>query len=208
MNNLSDNKQKKLFTIGHSNQSLDDFIRLLKDNEIQVLVDVRSSPRSKFANQFDSGPLKKAITEKGMKYLYFGRELGGRPSDPAFYDQEGFVLYNLVAQSPAFIKNINRLVSGVEKKHKIALMCSEEDPEDCHRHLLIGRVLTKYGITEMHIRGSGQIQTEDELSGVSSRENNGYQLSMLDEQKEENWRSAKSIRSVSQNEEPRNSSRH
>ncbi len=207
MNNFPDNKQGTLFTIGHSNQSLDNFIKLLKDNEVQVLVDVRSYPRSKFASQFDSVPLKKAIAAKGIEYLYLGRELGGKPNNSTFYDEEGHVLYNLVAQSPSFLKSIKRLVSGIDKKRTISLMCSEEDPEHCHRRLLIGRALAQYGIVELHIRGNGQIQTEDELSRVRSRQNNGEQLSMFTERKEENWRSAKSIRSVLQNGEPKNSSK-
>lgn len=207
MNNPPNNEQETLFTIGHSNQSLDDFIKLLKDNKVQVLVDVRSYPRSKFASQFDSALLKRAVTGRGIRYMYFGRELGGKPKDPTFYDEEGHVLYNLVAQSPAFLKSIKRLVSGVEKRHTIALMCSEEDPEYCHRRLLIGRVLAQYGIAELHIRGNGQIQTEDELFRVSSEKNNGQQLSMFAERKEENWRSAKSIRSALQNGEPKNSSK-
>lgn len=207
MNNSSDNERGTLLTIGHSNHSLNDFIKLLIDNKVQVLVDVRSHPRSKFASQFDSALLERAVTGKGIKYMYFGRELGGRPHDPTFYDQEGYILYNLVAQSPAFLKNIKRLVSGVGKKRRIALMCSEEDPEYCHRRLLIGRVLAQYGIVELHIRGNGQIQTEDELSRISSGKTNGDQLSMFAERKEENWRSAKSIRSVSQNGEPKNSSK-
>lgn len=207
MNNSPDNERGKLFTIGHSNHSLDDLVKLLIDNNVQVLVDVRSYPYSKFASQFDSPLLKRAVTGKGIKYMYFGRELGGRPHDPTFYDQEGYVLYNLVAQSPAFLKNIKRLVSGVEKKHRITLMCSEEDPKYCHRRLLIGRALAQYGIAELHIRGNGQIQTEDELSGLSSEKSNGQQLSMFAERKEENWRSAKSIRSALQNGEQKNSSK-
>jgi uncharacterized protein (DUF488 family) len=206
VNTSPDNEHGKLFTIGHSNHSLDDLIKLLTDNNIQVLVDVRSHPYSKFARQFDSPLLKKAAIGKGIKYMYFGRELGGRPNDPTFYDQEGYVLYNLVAQTPAFLKNIKRLVSGVEKKHRIALMCSEEDPKYCHRRLLIGRALARYGIAELHIRGNGQIQTEYELSGLGSGMN-GHQLSMFAELKEDDWRSAKSIRSASQNEEQRNSSK-
>lgn len=206
MNNSPDNEHGKLFTIGHSNHSLDDLIKLLIYNNVQVLVDVRSHPYSKFASQFDSPLLKRAVIGKGIKYMYFGRELGGRPHDPTFYDQEGYVIYNLVAKSPAFLKNIKRLVSGVEKKHRIAIMCSEEDPKYCHRRLLIGRALAQYGIAELHIRGNGQIQTEDELSGLGS-EKNGQQLSMFDERKEDNWRSAKSIRLALQNGEQKNSSK-
>lgn len=205
MSNSVGSKRRALFTIGHSNHSLDRFIKLLLDKRVQVLVDVRSYPYSKIASQFDSACLRRAVTEKGIKYLYFGRELGGKPHDPAFYDQEGYALYNLIAQSPSFIKTIKRLVSGVVKNHRIAIMCSEEDPRYCHRRLLIGRALAQHGIDELHIRASGYVQTEDELSKTRLHKDDGQQLSMFIERKEENWRSAKSIRSASRNGVPKNS---
>jgi uncharacterized protein (DUF488 family) len=207
MENTSDLTNRTIFTIGHSNQSLDDFIKLLIDNNIEVLVDVRSYPRSKFSPQFDSEVIEKAVSEKGIKYLYFGKELGGRPMNPSYYDQEGHVLYKLIAESDAFQKYIQRLITGVEKNHKIALMCSEEDPKYCHRSMLIGRVLNQHGVKVLHIRSNGRVQDKQEISGKSRVEDEGYQLALIAKQEDDNWRSAKSIRSVSQNEKPRNSLR-
>ena len=119
-----------VFTIGHSNQNIEIFIKLLKDNGIQVLADIRSIPRSKYAVQFDSDSLKKSVTSADIKYLYLGQEIGGRPNEPTFYDAEGYVLYDLVAKSPPFLKTIKRLIEGA-KKYKVAIMCSEEDPSEC-----------------------------------------------------------------------------
>lgn len=92
-----------------------------------------------------------------------GRELGGRPQDSEFYDAEGFVLYSQIAESPLFLEGIDRLMKGI-KTYRVAVMCGEENPANCHRRLLVGRVLAKRGVSVRHIRGDGTIQDEDELA--------------------------------------------
>ncbi len=197
---------KTIYTIGHSNQSLDSFLKLLLDNGIQVLVDVRSIPRSKYASQFDSARLKEAITKAGLSYLYFGKEIGGKPSNPAFYDTEGYVLYDRIAQSPDFIKTIDRLIEGIAK-YKVAIMCSEEDPTECHRRLLIGKVLSNLGIEGLHIRADGRIQSEQELSSKTTYSQNQLSLGLFVREKEEPWKSAKPIQLDSPNGPQKDSSK-
>jgi len=162
MDKPENQERKTIYTIGHSNQSLENFLKLLLANGIQVLVDVRSIPRSKYASQFDSPVLKPAIVKAGLKYLYFGQEIGGKPQNRAFYDTDGYVLYEIIAQSPAFLKTIDRLIEGVSK-YRVAIMCSEEDPTECHRRLLIGRVLGNRGVEQLHLRADGRVQTETDL---------------------------------------------
>jgi uncharacterized protein (DUF488 family) len=195
---------KTVYTIGHSNRSTESFLKLLSDIGIQVLVDVRSIPRSKVASQFDSALLKVALAKNGIKYLYFGREIGGRPSNPALYDAEGHALYNLIAQSPIFLTAIERLIKGLEK-YRVVIMCSEEDPTECHRRLLIGRVLSEKGVQELHIRADGRVQTEGELSNNPDYNQNKAQLGLLVFEKEEKWRSVKPIRLDLQNEQQKDS---
>jgi len=130
--NLSDNhnniaERRTLFTIGHSKLDLNLFAKLLKDNAIEVLVDVRSNPYSRFASQFNKDNIQKAIEGNGLKYLFLGKELGGRPKEKEFYDYEGFVLYSKIAESPRFTEGIERLIKGI-KKYRVAIICSEENP--------------------------------------------------------------------------------
>ncbi|HDL89516.1 MAG TPA: DUF488 domain-containing protein, partial [Thermodesulforhabdus norvegica] len=93
-----DKKQDKrgivIFTIGHSNNELQKLIDLMKSNDIELLIDIRFNPYSRFAPQFNKDDFKKAIQAAGIKYLFLGKELGGKPEDPEFYDPEGFVLYS------------------------------------------------------------------------------------------------------------------
>jgi uncharacterized protein (DUF488 family) len=152
-----------IFSIGHSNQSIEAFLALLRQYQIQVLVDVRSSPYSRYVPQFNSVPLAVAVRQVGIRYMFMGKELGGRPDGGEFYDTDGHVLYNRVAEASFFLDGINRLKKG-GRTYRVAIMCSEEDPTVCHRHLLIGRVLAKQGVDLRHIRGDGHMQTAEDLS--------------------------------------------
>jgi len=192
-----------IFSIGHSNQSLETFFALLRQHEIQVLVDVRSSPYSKYVPHFNSNALVAAAEQTDITYMFMGQELGGRPDGNEFYDISGRVLYKRVAESAHFLRGIQRL-KEVGCISRSVLMCSEEDPATCHRHLLIGHVLIKQGVDLLHIRSEGHIQNEKEL--ISREEKPFYAQSLWGEQlsdkEEDTW---KSIRRVSRKKELPNS---
>jgi len=154
--------ETRIMSIGHSNHTLDVFIALLTQHRVGVLVDVRSRPHAKYATHFDQQSLREAVVAASVKYLYMGRELGGQPDDASFYDADGHVIYTRLAESPRFIEGIERLARGA-REHRVAIMCSEEDPASCHRRLLIGHALAARGIALDHIRGDGRLQTEAEL---------------------------------------------
>jgi uncharacterized protein (DUF488 family) len=137
-----------------------------------VLVDTRSSPFSKYSPHFNQELLASALRAAHTKYLFFGNELGGKPKQPSFYDEDGYVLYWKIAETPAFEQAIQRLRKGTAQ-YRVALLCSEENPTGCHRRLLIGRVLRTLGVTIFHIRANGRLQTEDELdlaNGTASQQ--------------------------------------
>ncbi|MGH3088340.1 MAG: DUF488 family protein [Rubrobacteraceae bacterium] len=188
----------EVFTIGHSNHSLEEFLGLLKEHGIEALVDVRSHPRSRYAPHFNKDVLKKAVDDRSVKYLFLGRELGGRPEGDEFYDEDGRVDYGRVAQSETFKEGVRRVKDGAGR-FRVALMCSEEDPTGCHRELLVGRVLREEGVDVRHIRGEGNIQSEEDLEED--------QLALFEEPRErEEWKSVKPIRSASPGRPPRSSS--
>lgn len=149
----------QIFTIGHSNHDPDHFRRLLSEHRIEVLVDVRSWPHSRFVEWADAAVLPELIGEADVKYLFLGRELGGRPEGDDFYDPDGHVLYGKVAEQDWFKQAIRRLERGAEE-YRVAIMCSEENPSHCHRRLLVSKVLLEHGMTVAHIRKSGQIEIE------------------------------------------------
>jgi uncharacterized protein (DUF488 family) len=180
---------QQLFSIGHSNHPLEKLLALLGRYQIDVVVDARSHPRSRAAPQFDSRSLKTALRNAGIKYLYLGKELGGRPAGSEFYDSEGHVLYGRVAASPTFQSGLERLQRGA-RHYRVAVLCSEENPEHCHRRLLIGRVLATHGFSVQHIRGDGRLQTEADLASAEPAQG---QNSLFPADQESAWKSTRSV---------------
>ncbi len=158
----------KLFTIGHSNNSIERFVRLLEDNGIMTLVDVRTAPYSRHNPQFNKENLQNTLSQHNIEYAYAGKYLGGRPSDPTCYKSrvlpaEGVdylheVDYPEVMKRPWFERAIKRLLE-LANEQTTAIMCSEENPAECHRHHLIAQYLiTNYPEIEVqHIRGDGVV---------------------------------------------------
>lgn len=153
-----------VFTVGHSNHSLERFLGLLRKHGIDLLVDVRSHPRSRFSPHFGRARLENDLREAGIRYLFLGKELGGRPADARFRDAEGRVLYDRLAAAPFFLSGIRRLEEEAARR-RTAILCSEEDPAVCHRRILVGRALTRDGLRVVHIRKDGRAQAEEELPG-------------------------------------------
>lgn len=149
-----------LYSIGHSTRALGSFVGLLNQYDIDVVADVRTAPFSRFNPQFNRRDLEFGLKEQGLKYVFLGKELGGRPDGEEFYDSDGHVLYGRMAKTPRFEAGLNRLLDGA-REYRVAMMCSEEDPTDCHRFLLITRVLYTRDVPVTHIRGDGTRRTED-----------------------------------------------
>lgn len=189
----------KIYTVGHSNHSLEHFLGLLDSAGIEAVVDVRSFPFSRHASQFNREGLSAALALIGVKYVFMGAELGGRPDGEEFYDDDDHVLYGRVAESDLFREGIARLEDGLDR-YRVALMCSEEDPTGCHRHLLVTRVLAERGVEVVHLRGDARLQSEEELR---ERAGSAHEQIGLFDGDGDAWRS---IRSVSRRRAPASSS--
>ncbi len=173
-----------LLTIGHSNHVDEHFRDLIQVNEIEVLVDVRSWPHSRYVPWADRANLPQMVEKGGARYLFLGDSLGGRPVGADCYDEQGHVLYARVAESEKFAAGIERLRRGM-RKYRVAIMCSEEDPTHCHRRLLVAKVLLEQGTIVRHIRGEGAI--EEEPGPIRFAEGT------LLEDEERLWRSSRSV---------------
>ena len=146
-----------IFSIGHSTQPLDRFIALLKQHQIGVVADVRSSPFSRFNPQFNREGISEALRNAAIKYAFFGKELGARADDPSCY-VNGRVQYSRLASRKEFKEAIARLLKGAVD-HRIALMCAEKEPLDCHRTILVSQELSKAGCEVQHIHHDGSLET-------------------------------------------------
>lgn len=156
-------KSLTCFTIGHSTQTVDEFIRLLKKHDIKYLIDVRSMPYSKFASQFNSENLKMALKIYSIIYGYMGKELGARYEDPVLHFEDGRVDFKKVRETDTFKNGIERIIQGAKQGYKIALMCAEKDPFECHRFCLISYELAKRGLKVLHIMHDGSVIANEEL---------------------------------------------
>jgi hypothetical protein len=151
-----------LFTIGHSTHDFAHLLGLLQLAKIAFVADVRSTPYSQRLPQYNREELQKRMHEGGIDYTFLGQELGGRPRDERLYDEEMRVDYERVRQSPAFQGGLDRLCRALEGRQGV-LLCSEEDPLDCHRALMVGPALIARGIAPIHLRGDGSMESTDEL---------------------------------------------
>lgn len=148
-----------LYTVGHSNHSFERFVGLLSANGITAIADVRSRPFSKRHPQFNKERLAAALAQRGIAYVFLGKELGARSEDPSCYEN-GKVQYGRLAAAPAFKAGIERVLAGAEK-FRVALMCAEKEPLDCHRTLLVSRALESAGASVAHILADGNIEAQE-----------------------------------------------
>ena len=152
----------QIFTIGHSNRTWETFSPLLLDNDIELLVDVRSNPVSRFAPFANQRTLPDLLDSVGIDYEFMGGPLGGKPADPAMYGAKGKPDYNKMRSLDEYRDAIDQLV-GMASRRATAIICSEEDPSQCHRRLLLGPSLEASGCESEHIRRDGAIQREVQL---------------------------------------------
>jgi len=142
---------------------------LLKCQKVTAIADVRSSPFSRYFPHFNQSELKNQLSKDGISYVFLGKELGGRPSSKSLYSH-GVADYEKMAKTSDFVKGVERVISGSEM-YRIAMMCSERHPLDCHRCLLVGRALKEKGIIVQHIMADGstidQNEVEDRLLEMS-----------------------------------------
>lgn len=152
-----------IFTIGHSNHTWESFAPLLTDNDIELLVDTRTRPVSRYAPFANHRTLPGLLEGMGIDYEFMGGPLGGKPQNPAMYDSAGKPNYHKMRALDEFQEAISQL-AGMASPRATAILCSEEDPSQCHRLLLLGPALEEEGCRLLHIRGNGQIQSTEQLS--------------------------------------------
>jgi uncharacterized protein (DUF488 family) len=152
---------RRILTIGHSRHPLEHFLALLNAAQVEVVADVRSAPVSRFSPQFNKAKLAASLAGQGIDYVFLGQSLGGRPERAAMYTQ-GRADYAKMAASPEFRAGLAALIALAERS-QLAAMCSEADPLDCHRCLLVGRALAEAGRDVGHILATGEIIAHAEI---------------------------------------------
>jgi uncharacterized protein (DUF488 family) len=153
--------RRPILTIGHSRHPWERFLTLLAGAGVETIADIRTAPRSRFSPQFNKDAMAAALAARGVEYVFLGKALGGRPQSQALYT-DGVADYEKMAASPEFRLGLERLMEAAARR-SVAAMCSEADPLECHRCLLVGRALAAQGADVRHILASGAIVTHAEI---------------------------------------------
>lgn len=153
-------KETTIYSIGHGNKKIEDFIAELKSFDIEYLLDIRSKPYSKWNPQFNQAVLELKLKNNGITYVFVGDTLGGLPEDRSCYDYEGKVVYDLIKEKHFFKQGLERLTTANKKGIHLVIMCSETKPEECHRSKLIGQELLNKDISLKHIVSKERIKSQ------------------------------------------------
>jgi uncharacterized protein (DUF488 family) len=149
-----------VLTVGHSNHTLESLLQLLSRHKVSAVADVRSAPYSRLRPEFNREPLAESLRQHGIAYVFLGQELGARSPDPSCY-HEGRVQYRRLAGTEAFRRGLERVLTGAAA-HRVALLCAEKEPLDCHRAILVARELEALGASVGHIHADGRLEPHAE----------------------------------------------
>jgi uncharacterized protein (DUF488 family) len=145
-----------VLTIGHSNHTIDRLIELLRSHGATAVADVRSAPYSRLYPAFNRETLADSLRAHDVAYVFLGQELGARSTDPSCYE-DGRVQYRRLASSAPFRAGLERVLKGAESQ-RVALLCAEKEPLDCHRAILVSRELAALGAIVEHIHADGSLE--------------------------------------------------
>ncbi len=151
-----------VYTIGYGSRSMEDFVRALQAHGIAYLIDIRSAPYSRFKPEFSKNELEAHLRGQGIRYVYLGDKLGGRPDDRDCYEDDK-VVYARVREKAFYRDGIARVQAAFAKRLPVVLMCSEGKPAECHRSKLIGDSLIELGIPVMHIDEHDALRTQADV---------------------------------------------
>jgi uncharacterized protein (DUF488 family) len=150
---------QSIYTIGHSRHAIEDFLALLMRHRIDILVDVRSTPFSRFNPQFNRQTLDRSVQAAGMEYVFLGDRLGARADDESCYEDDR-VQYDRLARTAAFQEGLERVLT-LARDRRVAIMCAEKEPLQCHRTILVARRLVDAGRDVQHIHADGHLESHD-----------------------------------------------
>ena len=165
-----------IYTIGYGSRSIEELIEVLRQHEIAYLIDVRSAPYSRYKPEFSKAPLANQLEQQGIRYVFMGDTLGGRPDDETCYVNDK-VDYEKVKATEPYQRGIQRLHAAFSQQQSVVLMCSEGKPEECHRCKLISATLTTQEIPVIHIDENDEQVTQEQVVERLT----GGQLSMFGE---------------------------
>jgi len=141
-----------IFTVGHSNLSFMRFISLIQANNIDHIIDIRSIPYSRHAPWSNKSRLPEILRPFKVQYTYLGHKLGGKKQTIAQISKQQGTTPQLIYDEAI------QLLLHLSMRDRLALLCSEGDPANCHRQHIIAQTLIDSGVKVLHILHTGSLQ--------------------------------------------------
>lgn len=154
----------ELYTIGHSQHETGYFLEMLKTYNIDYVLDVRSTPYSQFASAYNKDNIRALLKENNIAYSFMGPYFGARQKDPTLYTKEGYLDFEKTKRCFSFQQGVQNVMKGLKQGYKIALMCTEKDPIECHRAILVANTFYETGINVQHIMPYNALQSHRQLN--------------------------------------------
>lgn len=151
-----------IYSIGHGVRTAEGLISHLRQVDVQYVIDVQSLPYSRYQPEFSREPLEGLLVRSGLRYVFMGDDLGGRPKDPECYT-DGKVDYTTCRTKEFFRREIGRVRSAYNQGLRVGLLCSEGKPWQCHRSKLVGAALLDEGNQVLHLLPDGGVRTQEEV---------------------------------------------
>lgn len=152
-----------LYTIGYTGFSVDEFLDTLKKQNINVVIDVRSSPYSERYADYNKDSIVNILEHHKIYYRNYAIEFGARQTNSAFYSDEGYLDFEVFAKSEQFLSGMKKICNSVEKGYHVVFLCAEKDPINCHRAILVARAFSNLGYPIVHLLPNGQSKTQQQL---------------------------------------------
>ena len=153
----------EIYTIGHSNYTIERLIDMLKHYNINCVVDIRGTPYSKYNIQFDKETIRYTLSKAGLIYIYKAKELAAKRINKESYNEEGYSDFEKVIKEKEFLEGIERLKNGCNKGYNIVLLGAMQEPIRCHRSILVGKALRKWGYNVKHILDDYSTASQDDI---------------------------------------------
>lgn len=170
-----------LYTIGHSQHETEYFIDMLRKYDINYVLDVRSTPYSQFAENYNRENIRSILKRAGIEYSFMGNYFGARPEDRTLYSKDGYLDFEKARKSVRFQSAVNNVIKGIQAGNNIVLMCTEKDPIECHRAIMVSRTFFERNVDVQHILADSSLQSHDFLNQrlIDMYFPNRYQMSLF-----------------------------
>ena len=153
----------EIYTIGHSNYTIERLIDMLRHYNINCVVDIRGTPYSKYNVQFDKETIRYTLSKAGFIYIYMAKELAAKRINKESYNEEGYSDFEKVIKEKEFLEGIERLKNGCNKGYNIVLLGAMQEPIRCHRSILVGKALRKCGFNVKHILDDYSTASQEDI---------------------------------------------